>query len=127
MTAEQTIHIFSFGFKYYLDQPPVCDIRIDVRGKIRNPQDHLPPGVTGKDAIVQKTILKSSENQKYIQQLSNRVLKAMHKTDSDQFSVGVGCRSGIHRSVVVATSMAEQLRKKGYAVDVEHRDLKEAS
>lgn len=121
------IHLFSFGFKYHPDQPPECDMRIDVRNNIRNPQEHLPAGVTGQDKIVIRTILKSSGNQKYIQQLVQRIKKAAEAASQDEFVVGIGCHSGIHRSVVVAEAVAEQLRSRGYQVTVEHRHLQQPS
>ena len=55
------VKLFSFGYKYYSDELPEYDLRIDLRGKIENPQSHLPKGAIGKDKIVIKTILKEAK------------------------------------------------------------------
>ena len=39
--------------------------------------------------------------------------------------IGIGCTGGIHRSVTIADAAAEILRKRGYHVIQEHRDIKE--
>lgn len=72
-TEKPIIEIFSFGFKYYNESPPECDLRIDLRNKMKNPQSHLPKGAIGKDRLVINTILNSSQNKKYIESLLKRV------------------------------------------------------
>ena len=69
MKGKPIIDIFSFGFKYYTDTPPACDLRIDLRNKMKNPQSHLPKGAIGKDKIVINTVLDSAQNKKYIETL----------------------------------------------------------
>ncbi len=118
------IKVFSFGFKYFSEKLPECNLRIDLRNKIQNPQDHLPKGVTGRDAIVIKTIFKSEQNKKYISSLMKRIQKKINETDLEVFIIAVGCRSGIHRSVVVADYISESLKKEGYEITTEHINLK---
>ena len=40
-----------------------------------------------------------------------------------QLVLAVGCTGGMHRSVFIAKHIFEFLKKKGYAVNLEHRDL----
>ncbi len=118
------IKIFSFGFKYYSENPPKCDLKIDLRNKMKNPQSHLPKGAIGKDKIVIKTILESEQNQKYIKNLFKRIDKKILESYLDTYVIGIGCRSGIHRSVVVSDYLNEYLKHKGYETCIEHRNLK---
>ncbi len=39
-------------------------------------------------------------------------------------TVGVGCTGGRHRSVAVVAALAEQLRRTGREVNLEHRDAR---
>ncbi len=118
------IEIFSFGFKYYSDNLPECDLRIDLRNKMHNPQSHLPKGAIGKDKIVIKTILDSEQNKKYIKNLLKRIYRRILETDLETYRIGIGCRSGIHRSVVVADYLNENLIQQGYKTYIEHINLK---
>lgn len=118
------IEIFSFGFKYYNDAPPECDLRIDLRNKMKNPQSHLPKGAIGKDKIVIQTILDSSQNKKYIESLLKRVKLKISETDKKVYKIGIGCRSGIHRSVVITDFLHQHLLKSGYKVESKHVHLK---
>lgn len=124
MLKTTKIDIFSFGFKYYLEEPPACDLRIDLRNKMKNPQSHLPKGAIGKDKMVIKTILESSQNKKYIDRLLKRVKLKISETDLAVYKIGIGCRSGIHRSVVIADYLTEKLDKLGYLVEAKHINLK---
>jgi len=119
-----TVEIFSFGFKYYNEAPPECDLRIDLRNKMKNPQNHLPRGVTGKDKIVINTILESSQNKKYIASLLKRIKPKISGTKKDRFTIRIGCRGGIHRSVVVTNPVNEHLAKLGYTIISNHINLK---
>ncbi len=125
MRTTLNIKIFSFGFKYYHnDLPPACDLRIDLRNKMKNPQSHLPKGATGKDRKVVKTILDAEQNKKYIESLLKRVNLKIAETSKENYKIGIGCHSGIHRSVVIADYLSEELEKNGYEVDTTHVHLK---
>lgn len=124
MSEKIKIEIFSFGFKYYTEGPPECDLRIDLRNKIKNPQSHLPKGAIGKDKIVIKTILDSDQNKKYIEKLFNRVKLKISESNLEDFKIGIGCRSGIHRSVVITDYLTEKLKSIGYLAESQHLNLK---
>jgi UPF0042 nucleotide-binding protein len=113
--------IVSFGFKY--GEPyPEADMRIDLRNRIANPQDHLPKGAIGTDAVVKRAVLSSDQNRKVLESYFARARKLARK--KDQLVVAFGCTSGIHRSVVFATELAERLAAAGCKVEVEHHHLK---
>ncbi len=114
------ILIKSFGFKY--GEPyPEGDLRIDLRNRIRNPHDHLPKGAIGLDSIVKKTVLGSDANQKVLSNCLQRIMKLLK--EADELTISIGCKSGIHRSVVFAEEISKQLQKKGHVVEVEHVHL----
>ncbi len=115
------IEVKSFGFKY--GEPyPETDLQIDLRNRIKNPQDHLPKGAIGTDAVVKKAVLGSDENRKIFERYFVRVQKLLK--DSDAIAVSFGCKSGIHRSVVFAEELAQRLRKAGHQVELTHVHLR---
>ena len=38
-------------------------------------------------------------------------------------TVGIGCTGGRHRSVMVSNELAERLERRGYRINLVHRDL----
>jgi hypothetical protein len=40
------------------------------------------------------------------------------------YTAAIGCQGGKHRSVAIVEIIAQQCRKKGWDVEIEHRDLK---
>lgn len=124
MEAITKIEICSFGFKYYPDNPFECDLRIDLRNKMKNPHKHLPKGAIGKDKLVINTVLESDQNKKYLEKLLKRIKQKISETSLEKYKIGIGCRSGIHRSVVVTDYLEKQLIKSGYKVKVKHINLK---
>jgi UPF0042 nucleotide-binding protein len=118
------VKISSFGFKY--GEPyPEADLRVDLRRRISNPQNHLPPGLVGTDPRVLKTVLGNDQNQKIFEQYLRRVLKLLN--NGPEVTVAFGCKSGIHRSVVFAEELASRLREQGHEVELIHVHLKEAA
>ena len=113
--------IVSFGFKY--GEPyPEADMRMDLRNRIANPQDHLPKGAIGTDAVVKRSVLGSDQNCKIFESYLVRARRLGRR--QERSVVAFGCTSGIHRSVVFANELAERLVAAGFAVEVEHRHLK---
>lgn len=113
--------IISFGFKY--GEPyPEADMRVDLSNRIANPQDHLPKGAIGTDAMVKRAVLGSDQNRKIFESYFTRSRKLSRLKEHSV--VAFGCTSGIHRSVVFANELAERLAAVGCKVDVEHRHLK---
>jgi UPF0042 nucleotide-binding protein len=116
-----TIAVLSFGFKYASDIPS-ADLRIDLRRRIANPQDHLPKGAVGTDLAVRRSVLGPDTNRRVFQGCLDRVQKLLK--DNASPVIAFGCNSGIHRSVVFAEELAERLRRDGHTVEVRHVHLR---
>lgn len=118
------ISVTSFGYKYGV--PMDADIVMDVRF-LPNPyyiaelRDH-----SGKEAVVRKFVLGRKETKAFLRRwyellkllIPNYVIEGkMH------LSIAIGCTGGVHRSVALADETAEFLKKLGYSVVVNHRDV----
>ena len=114
--------IYSFGYKYENEQPE-CDLTYDLRKKLQNPVSHLPRGAIGLDKLVIKTVLESDTNKKVFTNIYNK-LKQYIKLNGTDISVGFGCHSGIHRSVVFAEECGRRLKKDKIEVQIRHVHLK---
>ncbi len=118
------VSVLSFGFKYGV--PAEAD-RVENVRFLPNP-NFVPKlkRLTGADARVVR-YLKDREDfapfLKRVLSLMNFVLPRHEKEGSRYFTLAVGCTGGRHRSVMVANELAETLRKKGFEVRVEHRDV----
>ena len=53
------------------------------------------------------------------------VLPRHEKEGRTYVTIAVGCTGGRHRSVMLANDLGAAIEKKGYAVRVYHRDVKE--
>ena len=115
------IEVLSFGFKYAPDIPE-ADLRIDLRRRMANPQDHLPKGAIGTDQVVKRTVLGSDKNRRVFQSCLERAERLIK--DNPSAVIAFGCNSGIHRSVVFAEELAARLRKVGHTVEVRHIHLR---
>lgn len=119
------IQIVSFGHKY--GTPRDLDLQFDVR--------HLPnpffvpelksfsgshPRVVRflkTDQTVSETIGRFNDLLKYLLPFYKREGKAY-------LTVGIGCTGGRHRSVMVANSVGNEMRRLGFEVQVTHRDCR---
>ncbi|MFT5358389.1 MAG: UPF0042 nucleotide-binding protein [Polyangiales bacterium] len=117
------VRVVSFGFKY--GEPyPVADMRLDLRRRLRNPQDQVPKGAVGTDNVVVSAVLGTAENRKVLQRYYERA--RMQARSQAEFVIAFGCKSGIHRSVVFANEIAARLLNDGHEVEVEHLHLRES-
>lgn len=115
------VEVLSFGFKYAPDIP-AADLRIDLRRRIANPQDHLPKGAVGTDLVVRRSVLGSDANRRVFQSCLDRAQKLLKVNASAV--IAFGCNSGIHRSVVFAEELAARLREAGHVALVRHVHLR---
>jgi UPF0042 nucleotide-binding protein len=114
----------SFGFKYgaQLEADWVVDARI-----LRNPfwEPDLRP-LTGLDPAVRAHVLGHPPGAEFVDRIAGLLhwtLGEMAERRRTRLHVAVGCTGGRHRSVVVASELAERLRDQGVAVVLRHRDV----
>lgn len=116
--------IYSFGFKH--GSPSDADVVMDVRF-LPNPYwDERLRDLTGLDESVRDFVLLRDETQEFQnswRMLLDIIMPGYVKEGKQQLAIGIGCTGGQHRSVVLAESTGEYLKKKGYRVSVAHRDL----
>jgi len=123
-TGRLVMTVESFGHKYGV--PPNSDIVLDVRF-IPNP--YFIPDLHDKSGLnkeVMDFVMKHEEARKFL----DRVVKLLEfliplyeREGKTYLTVSVGCTGGRHRSVVIAERLAASIKKKGYRVLIEHRDI----
>jgi UPF0042 nucleotide-binding protein len=115
----------SFGFKYGV--PVDADVVLDVR-LLDNPY-FVPElrNLAGTDAPVRDYILGNPDAVEFIRRADDLLSFALPRYEREgksYLTVAIGCTGGRHRSVTVATAMAEGLREKtGLPILVLHRDV----
>ncbi len=109
---EMQLNILSFGFKNGI--PKSADFIFDTRF-LPNPYyiEELKK-LSGEDKPVRDSV----------KGLLETVIPSYIKIDKNHLTVAFGCTGGHHRSVTMAYLLAEIFRDAGYAVSLEHRDLK---
>ena len=118
------VAILSFGFRHGV--PLEADMVLDVR-YLPNPyfDEGLRP-LTGQDPQVQKYVVGSNEGALLVERAEEFLgflIPRYQKEGRRYFTLAVGCTGGQHRSVAVAITLAERLRKRGIAVDIRHREI----
>ncbi len=118
------VQITSFGHKF--GNPRDLDLLFDVR---HLPNPYFVPGLralTGEDPKIVRFLEKDRDVRETVRrfvELSQYLLPFYEKEGKSYLSIGVGCTGGRHRSVMVANSLRDVLKKAGYAVSVVHRDM----
>lgn len=121
---QMRVDILSFGFKRGL--PRVLDLLFDVRFL---PNPHWDPELrpqTGLDEPVRDYVLQQDDAGPFMEQTSQMLefLIPRYMAEGKAYlTIGIGCTGGRHRSVAIATALAEQLEAKGLPVSLSHRDL----
>ncbi len=120
-----TVTVVSFGFKYGI--PLDADMVFDVRF-LPNPfYVESLRRKSGKETDVSDYIGKWPITHQFLDKLGSLIdflVPNYVKEGKGQLIIAVGCTGGLHRSVFVAERIYEGLKKKGYRVGVEHRDIK---
>lgn len=118
------ITVLSFGFKFGM--PMDADMVIDVRF-LPNPfYIETLRKKSGAVAEVAEYIGKWPVTKQFVEKLDDLVeflVPQYIKEGKSQLVLAVGCTGGMHRSVFIAKRIFELLKSKGYAVNLEHRDL----
>lgn len=118
------VNVCSFGFKRGI--PVTSDLVFDVRF-IKNPYyisdlKHQ----TGKDEAVKEFVLGDKNCKIFLGKLEEMLLFLipLYKNEGKELlEIGIGCTGGKHRSVAIATEIANMLKEKGVNVSLEHRDI----
>ena len=118
------VNITSFGFKHGL--PLEADLVFDVRF-MPNPFyiDSLR-FQTGLDPDVADYVFSFQQTKDYLKRLEDLLafsLPLYAEEGETGLVIAVGCTGGHHRSVAVTHALAESIRKLGYPVTENHRDM----
>lgn len=118
------VHIITFGFKYGV--PSEADLVFDLRF-LPNPYfEKELRSLSGLDKAISDYVLGSKVGaafyEKFIDFISY-MLPLYADEGRYRITLAIGCTGGRHRSVSVAETVLETLRKKAYAVTIEHRHM----
>lgn len=118
------VNVCSFGFKRGI--PVTSDLVFDVRF-IKNPYyiSELKHQ-TGKDEAVKEFVLGDKNCKIFLGKLEEMLLFLipLYKNEGKELlEIGIGCTGGKHRSVAIASEIANILKEKGVNVSLEHRDI----
>ena len=121
---QMNINILSFGFKFGM--PLDADMVLDVRflpnpfyiDSLRHKSGAVPEVA---EYIDSKPI--TQEFEKKLISLIDFLIPQYIREGKSQLVIAIGCTGGMHRSVFIARYIYDFLKKKGYAVKLEHRDL----
>ena len=121
---QMNINILSFGFKFGM--PLDADMVLDVRF-LPNPFyiDTLKHK-SGAVKEVAEYIESKSVTQEFLKKLVPLIdflVPQYVREGKSQLVIAIGCTGGMHRSVYIAKFIFKLLKKKGYLVKLEHRDL----
>jgi UPF0042 nucleotide-binding protein len=122
------IQIVSFGYKYGV--PLDADLIIDVRFLI-NPYfvPELKP-LDGENPKIKDLILKHEETRSFLKKyldLLDYLIPMYEKEGKAYLTIAVGCTGGRHRSVTIARTIFNHIRKAKKQVEIIHRDMDESS
>lgn len=120
---KMVINIVSFGYKYGV---PDADIIMDVRF-LPNPYFIKDlKALDGNDKRVRSYVLGWAESKTFLRKLFSMMeflIPNYEKEGKAYLNIALGCTGGKHRSVVMLNRLGEYLAKRGYTVNVNHRDL----
>jgi len=118
------VQIVSFGHKY--GNPRDMDLLFDVR-HLPNPFfDRSLKELTGENRKVVTFLERYPEVIETINrfvELLQYLLPFYKREGKSYLTIGVGCTGGKHRSVMVANRIKRELKRDGYDVSINHRDM----
>lgn len=118
--AQMTITITSFGYGH--GAAPELDVELDAR-PFRNPHhDPAMRQMTGHDEPVRRHVLATPGVADEVHAAVRRVRELVTTEPGREVRVGVGCVGGRHRSVAMATEIANAVAED-LAVRLVHRDV----
>jgi len=118
------VEVVSFGHKF--GTPPLLDLLFDVR-HLPNPyfQTELRH-LTGEDTKIVRYLREQPEVGETIARFTDllRYLLPRYQREGKSYlTIGIGCTGGRHRSVMVANSLRDELKKSAFDASVTHRDI----
>jgi len=124
-SREMKLTVVSFGYKYGL--PMDADLVMDVRF-LSNP--NYVEGLkdkTGLDKPVADYVIADKRTKPFLRKFTDLVsylIPSYMKEGKSYLTIAIGCTGGKHRSVFVAHTLAEALRKDGLNVSEFHKDIR---
>jgi UPF0042 nucleotide-binding protein len=121
------ISVVSFGFRYGI--PSDADLVFDVRFL---PNPHFVPRLrpfSGKNPKVARYIRSFPQTNQFLGRLENMLAYLIPhyiREGKSYLTVALGCTGGRHRSVMLAEVIRRNLKQRGYATKVVHRDLEKS-
>lgn len=117
------IEIVSFGVLHAAERTlPEFTAMIDLQRRLRDP--HIDPALremTGLDPAVVEKVLSTPGARQLIASIAGLALRLT--LPKEPTCIGISCRGGRHRSVVVANRVYEMLISIGEAASVLHCDV----
>src|SRR5581483_1497537 len=118
------VYVNSFGFRYGV--PPDSDLVFDVRF-LPNP-NYIPEfkPLTGRHPSVARYIRSFPQTEEFINRISDLLIYLLPhyiREGKSYLTISFGCTGGHHRSVLIANEIRKRLKKAGFAVKENHRDI----
>jgi UPF0042 nucleotide-binding protein len=118
------IYLTSFGYRHGV--PADSDLVFDVRF-LPNP-NYIPAfkKLTGRNPQVARYIRSFPQTTEFIQRISDLLIYLLPhyiREGKSYLTIAFGCTGGHHRSVMIAEQIHKSLRRAGYRVKINHRDL----
>jgi RNase adapter protein RapZ len=123
-TTKLGVTVVSFGFRFGI--PTHADLVLDVRF-LPNPFfiPELKP-FPGTDPRVSEFVLSQPDARAFLDRITDLLgfLLPRYRTEGKSYlTIAIGCTGGKHRSVALATALAERLSSGGQPVRLWHRDV----
>ena len=120
------LHVDVMSFSYKRGLPREADLVFDVRF-LQNPYyvSALKP-LTGERAEVQAYVSDDPAFADFFAKLTDllgTLLPRYGHEGKSYLTIAIGCTGGMHRSVFVASRLAQKLHEGGYKVALRHRDM----
>lgn len=118
------IVLVSFGYKHGL--PLEADLVFDTRF-LPNPfYVEALRDKTGRQRAVREFVLGAAETGAFLDRLRgflDFLIPRFVREGKSYLTIAIGCTGGRHRSVVIAESLREYLRRRKYGIKLYHRDM----
>ena len=123
-TDSIVVYVNSFGFRHGV--PPDSDLVFDVRF-LPNP-NYIPAfkKLSGRHPSVARYIRSFPQTMEFISKISELLIYLLPhyiREGKSYLTISFGCTGGHHRSVLIANEIYKRLKKAGFTVKEQHRDI----